>query len=160
MPTRSEKQANRRIRLLLLFFALVFAAALARASWLQVVQASTLGRLAQRQHEETVVTPASRGTIFDASGTPLAIGEQATTVYADPHEVTQPLAVAKAAAKAFKIDADQLYGQLLTGKSRFVYVQRFADPKAAAAFLANPSRASTRTRRRSGSTRSTRSRRR
>ena len=137
MGAKGEKQANRRIRLLLLFFALVFAAALARATWLQVVRASSLGKLAQRQHEETVVTPASRGTIFDASGAPLAIGEQATTVYADPHEVTEPLKVAKAAAKAFKIDANQLYGELLARKTHFVYVQRFADPKQASAFLAN-----------------------
>jgi len=134
---RSEKQANRRIRLLLLFFGLVFAAALARASWLQVVRASTLGKLAVRQHEETVVTPANRGTIFDASGSPLAIGEQATTVYADPREVTEPLQVAKAAAKAFKIDPNTLYGELLARKTQFVYVQRFADPKAASAFLAD-----------------------
>ena len=75
-----EKQANRRIRLLLLVFGLVFAIAFARATWLQVVRASTLGKLAQRQHQETVVTPAARGTIFDAGGSPLAIGEQATTI--------------------------------------------------------------------------------
>jgi cell division protein FtsI/penicillin-binding protein 2 len=131
-----EKQANRRIRLLLLVFGLVFAIAFARATWLQVVQASTLGKLAQRQHQETVVTPAGRGTIFDASGSPLAIGEQATTVYADPHVVTQPLLIAEAAAKAFKVDPNVLYPKLRDKKTHFVYVQRFADPKAAAAFLA------------------------
>ena len=131
-----EKQANRRIRLLLLVFGLVFAIAFARATWLQVVRASTLGKLAQRQHEETIVTPAGRGTIFDASGSPLAIGEQATTVYADPHAVTQPLLVAETAAKVFKVDPNVLYPQLKNRKTHFVYVQRFADPKAAAAFLA------------------------
>jgi cell division protein FtsI/penicillin-binding protein 2 len=131
-----EKQANRRIRLLLLVFGFVFAIAFARATWLQVVQASTLGKLAQRQHQETVVTPAGRGTIFDASGSPLAIGEQATTVYADPHAVTQPLLVAEAAAKTFKVDPNELYPKLQDKRTHFVYVQRFADPKAAAAFLA------------------------
>jgi cell division protein FtsI/penicillin-binding protein 2 len=133
---RGEKQANRRIRLLLLVFGLVFAIAFARATWLQVVRASTLGNLAQRQHQETVVTPAGRGTIFDASGSPLAIGEQATTVYADPHAVTQPLLIAEAAAKAFKVDPNELYPKLRDKRTHFVYVQRFADPKAAAAFLA------------------------
>ncbi len=131
-----EKQANRRIRLLLLVFALVFATALARATWLQVVRASSLGKLAQRQHEETVVTPAGRGTIFDVNGAPLAIGEQATTVYADPHAVTHPLLVAEAAAKAFGLDPNALYPKLVARTTHFVYVQRFADPKAAAGFLA------------------------
>ena len=131
-----EKQANRRIRLLLLVFAAIFAVALGRATWLQVVRASSLGKLAQRQHQETVVTPAGRGTIFDASGEPLAIGEQATTVYADPHQVTKPLQVAEAAAKAFGVDPNVLYPELLRKQGHFLYVQRFADAKAASAFLA------------------------
>jgi cell division protein FtsI/penicillin-binding protein 2 len=130
-----EKQANHRIRLLLLVFTLVFAGTLARAAWLQVVHASTLAAIAERQHHETIVLPASRGTIYDADGVQLALGEQTTTVYADPREVTEPRVVAVAAAKAFGIDANTLYSQLVDKKSSFVYVQRFADPKAAAAFL-------------------------
>ncbi len=43
---RGEKQANRRIRLLLAVFVLVFAATLARAAWLQGVMAAPLGRAA------------------------------------------------------------------------------------------------------------------
>ena len=45
-----------------------------------------------RQHRETVVIPAGRGTIFDRTGVQLAIGEQATTVYADPRQVRDPRA--------------------------------------------------------------------
>ena len=89
-----EQQANRRIRLLLAIFVLVFAATLARAVWLQGVQAATLGQMAERQHRETVVIPAGRGTIFDRTGVQLAIGEQTTTVYADPRELSDPRAVA------------------------------------------------------------------
>ena len=58
-----EKHANRRIRLLLAIFALVFAAMLARAVWLQGVQAAHLSSLAKNQHEETQTIPAGRGTI-------------------------------------------------------------------------------------------------
>ena len=46
--------------------------------------------MALRQHRETVVVPAARGTIFDRNGEPLAIGEQATTVYANPRQVDAP----------------------------------------------------------------------
>jgi cell division protein FtsI/penicillin-binding protein 2 len=130
-----DKQANRRIRLLLAIFALVFAGTLARAVWLQGVQASSLGKMAERQHHETITIPAGRGTIFDAAGVQLAIGETMTTVYADPRQLTQPRAIAVAAQKFLGVNANSLYAQLLNRKSSFLYIKRFADPKAAAAFL-------------------------
>ena len=43
--------------------------------------------MALRQHRETVVVPAGRGTIVDRNGEPLAIGKLATTVYANPRQV-------------------------------------------------------------------------
>src|SRR5947199_45941 len=108
-----DKQANRRIRLLLAAFALVFAGTLARAVWLQGVRAADLGRLAERQHHESIVVPAGRGTIYDAAGVQLALGEATTTVYADPRQVTQPRALAVAAAKDLGVDASALYPKLL-----------------------------------------------
>ncbi len=122
----SERASNRRIRLLLAFFVLVFAGTLARAVWLQGVQGATLSRLASRQQHETREIAAGRGTIFDRNGVPLAIGEQATTVYADARSVEDPAAVARAAARTLGIDADELYPQLAAKKSAFVYVQRKA----------------------------------
>jgi cell division protein FtsI (penicillin-binding protein 3) len=130
-----EKQANRRIRLLLAVFALVFAATLGRAVWLQGVRAAELGKLAERQHHESIVIPAGRGTIYDAAGVQLALGEATTTVYADPRQVTQPRALAVAAQKYLGIDANTLYPRLLDRRTSFVYVERFADRRAAAALL-------------------------
>ena len=129
----TARTSNRRIRLLLAVFVLVFAGTLARAIWLQGVQASTFERLASRQHRETIEIPAGRGTIFDRAGEPLAIGEQATTVYADPRQVQDPRRAAIAAAKALGLDANELYGLLADRKRHFVYVQRKADPAKAAA---------------------------
>jgi len=133
---RGEKQANRRIRLLLGCFVVVFAVALGRAAWLQVVHAATLGRQAQRMHQETTVTPAGRGAILDRSGVQLAIGEQTTTIYADPHLVLEPRAVALAAHRLLGVDANVLYPQLVKKATHFLYVTRFADPKTADEFLA------------------------
>jgi len=130
-----DRLANRRIRLLLVLLLVVFAATLARAFWLQTVDAASLGGLAQRQHRETVTVPAGRGAILDRTGVQLAIGEQTTTVYADPQEVTQPRALALAAHQIFGVPATSLYLALLNKKSQFVYVQRFADPKLATQFL-------------------------
>ena len=83
----SGRQANHRIRLLLTAFAFVFVVALARAAWLQAAQHDRLAAMAITQHRETIEVPAGRGTIFDRTGEPLAIGEQATTVYADPRNI-------------------------------------------------------------------------
>src|SRR5581483_10053036 len=80
------------------------------------------------QHREAVTTPAGRGTIFDRTGVQLAIGEQTTTVFADPKQVHSPRAVALAAHAILGVDAAQLFTQLLDKHSQFVYVKRFADP--------------------------------
>jgi cell division protein FtsI (penicillin-binding protein 3)/stage V sporulation protein D (sporulation-specific penicillin-binding protein) len=132
----TEKRANKRIRLLLACFVLVFAAALGRAAWLQVVHAATLNAAAQRMHEETTTTAAGRGSILDRSGLELAIGEQTTTIYADPTMVTQPQAIATAAHRLLGVDPNTLYPELIGKHTHFVYVARFADAKAADAFLA------------------------
>jgi cell division protein FtsI (penicillin-binding protein 3) len=125
------KLANRRIRLLLLSFAFAFAAMFLRAAWLQGVRAQDFDRLAQGQHQATVVDPGARGTIYDRGGVQLAIGRQATTVYANPREIDDPQAVALAAGKTLRIAPDKLY-PLLADRSRgFVYVARKADPKRA-----------------------------
>jgi cell division protein FtsI/penicillin-binding protein 2 len=132
----SDRRANRRIRLILATFIVVFGIALGRAAWLQVVHAATYSAQAQRMHEETMTTPAGRGSILDRSGVQLAIGEQDTTVYADPHLIIDARNVALAAQHLLGADANKLYPKLLQKNSRFVYVARFADPKAANTFLA------------------------
>ena len=128
----TTRQSDRRIRLLLCLFALVFVGTLARAVWLQGVQASTLERMASRQQRVTTDIPAGRGTIYDRTGEPLAIGEQMTTVYADPRKVRDPRATALVAAKALGLDANGLYPLLADRSRHFVYVQRKADPVRAA----------------------------
>jgi cell division protein FtsI/penicillin-binding protein 2 len=129
----SARAANRRIRLLILLFAVVFAVALARVGWLQTVRAQALDRLATNQHRETIDMPARRGTIYDRQGVELAIGERASTVYANPRQIEEPRLVALAAARDLGLDAGKLY-PLLADRSRgFVYVERKADPGEAAA---------------------------
>ena len=61
MPAAREKQANRRIRLLLAIFALAFAALLARGTWIQGVQAGRLAKAFQVEQPEPLtieLTPA------------------------------------------------------------------------------------------------------
>jgi cell division protein FtsI/penicillin-binding protein 2 len=125
--------ANRRIRVLSIAFGLVLAVALARAFWLQAVMGAEYAAMAIVQHRETITVAAPRGTIFDRNGEPLAIGEQAITVYANPRQVKKPRDVTLAVANTLRLDAAAIY-PLLTDKSKgFVYLARKADPRAAAA---------------------------
>ncbi len=125
------RHANRRLRLLVAVFAVVFAAAFARVAWLQAVKAQTLDRLASSQHREELDVPARRGTIFDRLGVQLAFGERATTVYANPKQVADPREVALAVGEALDLDPGKLY-PLLADRSRgFAYLARKADPEKA-----------------------------
>jgi cell division protein FtsI (penicillin-binding protein 3) len=129
----SRKLADRRLRILLVVFAVVFVVTLARAAWLQTVRASRLADKGASQQRETLVVPAGRGTIFDRAGVQLAIGEQATTVYANPREIVNARRVADAAAETLGVNSSSLYPQLLDRSRGFVYVAREADPEKAAA---------------------------
>jgi cell division protein FtsI (penicillin-binding protein 3) len=129
----AARVANRRIRLLAALFALVFAIAAARAGWLQAIRANALTSMAVNQHRETVEVPAHRGTIYDRLGFELALGSPATTVYANPRQISDPKLVALAAGRTLGIDADALYALLADQSRGFVYVQRQADPEKARA---------------------------
>jgi len=121
------KVANRRIRLLVAVFALAFGIAFLRAAWLQGVRAGSFGSLAARQHSAEVTIPAARGTIYDRGGVQLAIGEQATTVYADPRLVRNPRREADVAGRILRLDPVALSAELADRTRGFVYVARKAD---------------------------------
>jgi cell division protein FtsI/penicillin-binding protein 2 len=126
------KLANRRIRLVLAVFAFAFVAMFLRAAWLQAVRAGSYGRLAAGQHRRTIVDPAGRGTIFDRTGVQLAIGRQATTVYANPRQIRDPEKATAVISRALKLDPEDVL-PLLANRSRgFVYIARKADPERAA----------------------------
>jgi cell division protein FtsI (penicillin-binding protein 3)/stage V sporulation protein D (sporulation-specific penicillin-binding protein) len=124
----AARVVNSRLRLLLLAILLVFGVLAARAAWIQTVRASSLSALAQAQNKATLTLPAQRGTIFDRLGTPLAIGEQATDVVADPMQITQPRREARIAAKVLGIKAKPLVSALADRSRGFVYVERQAPP--------------------------------
>jgi cell division protein FtsI/penicillin-binding protein 2 len=80
-----------------------------------------------------VTVPAGRGTIFDRTGVQLALGERATTVYANPKQISDPRAAALAVEKTLGLQANRVYPLLADRTRGFVYVARQADPAQAAA---------------------------
>src|SRR6266566_3063331 len=128
-----NRLVNRRIRLFLAALGLAFVGLLLRATWLQAVRAESLSSLGQTQQRESVTIPAGRGTLFDRSGLELALGEQATTVYANPRQITNPRRAALAVERTLGLNADQIFPRLADRTHGFVYVARQADPAQAAA---------------------------
>jgi cell division protein FtsI (penicillin-binding protein 3)/stage V sporulation protein D (sporulation-specific penicillin-binding protein) len=122
---------NRRIGLLAAAFLVLLAAALARSVWLQVVKGPEYAAMALRQHRETVVVPAARGTIVDRNGEPLALGKLTTTIYANPRQVDSARDLTLAAGKLLGSDPAVLYPTLVDRSRGFVYVARKADPRRA-----------------------------
>ena len=124
----SNRRANNRVRLLLAAFGLLFLVTIGRAAWIQAVQHDTFSKMASTQHRETIEVPAGRGTIYDRTGEPLAIGEQATTVFADPRNIADAQRAAIVVGKTLGLDANTLYPTLKDRSKGFVYVVRKADP--------------------------------
>ena len=118
--------------MLLFVFAALFLVAAARAFWLQAVDGPRLAAMANRQHTQTVAIPAGRGTVYDRNGVELAIGEPATTVYADPTQVKDAQGTALAAQAILGVDPNAIYRALMNKGTHFAYIARQADPIKAA----------------------------
>jgi cell division protein FtsI (penicillin-binding protein 3) len=123
---------NRRIVLLASAFVALLGVALVRAFWLQVVNGDAYAAMAVRQHRETVVVPAARGTIFDRNGEPLAIGERTTTVYANPRQVDRPRDLTLAISRVLDLAPAAVYPLLVDRSRGFVYIARKVSPLKAA----------------------------
>ena len=95
--------------------------------------------MALAQHRETVTLAADRGTVYDRTGVQLAIGEQATTVFANPRQLGDPRRVAALAQQIFgrkAVKAELLYPRLADRSHGFVYLCRKCDSDKAAALAA------------------------
>jgi cell division protein FtsI (penicillin-binding protein 3) len=97
-----------------------------RLVWIQVVQASELAQMADRQRTRDIVLPARRGSILDRSGQPLAVSNDAKTIFADPREVVDATATASAIAKVTGGVSKDYLAKFHRGGS-FVYIERKLD---------------------------------
>ncbi len=122
---------DRRIRLLLLATAVVFAAVLGRAVQLQAFGHERLAAKAASQHRQSVSLPAKRGAIRDRDGRPLALTQEAVTIGARVADVQDAEAVARAVAGATGEDASKLLGRLTRRTVLHVDLARQVDPAVA-----------------------------
>jgi cell division protein FtsI (penicillin-binding protein 3) len=116
----------------------MFGAATYQLVRIQTVDAATYSTKAAQQQGRTIALPASRGTIYDRNGTPLAFTVQGRALAAWPGLFTsdaQRRAVADIVGKALApaVTADEVFTKLTDGKSKYVYLARGLMPAQAEA---------------------------
>lgn len=122
---------ERRIGLLFAAFLLCFAIVAGRAFWLQGVQGAELSSEAAYQQNETVVVPGLRGSVLDRYGNPLAVSEEARTIFATPYQVVEPGKTAARIASVLGLERAEVL-ESITEDSGFSYIAREVDLPSAA----------------------------
>jgi cell division protein FtsI/penicillin-binding protein 2 len=122
---------ERRIGLLFAGFLLCFLVIVARAVWLQGVQGAQLASEAAYQQTEVVTVPGLRGSLLDRYGNPLAVSEDAATIYATPYQVKAPRQAAEKLANILDAEEAEIL-ESLTEDSGFAYIAKKVPLPAAA----------------------------
>jgi cell division protein FtsI (penicillin-binding protein 3) len=125
------RKIERRIGLLFAGFLLCFLVVIGRAAWLQGVQGAQLASEAAYQQTETVTVPGLRGSLLDRYGNPLAVSEDAATIFATPYQVKNAPRTAAKLARVLDADPDEVLRDL-TADSGFSYIAQRVDLPTAA----------------------------
>jgi cell division protein FtsI/penicillin-binding protein 2 len=102
--------------------------AILREAYLITFKGSSLRSLAATQQVEKVDLIAKRGTITDRHGTELAVSEDASTIYANPFLIKDPVGAAKKLGPILGESRDQLAATLADRRKGFEYLVRKASP--------------------------------
>lgn len=130
---RYVSRGSNRAFLVVALFLLVAAVFLVRLVYLQVIVAPEYAEQAQQSRTVGFMVEPRRGTIYDRNGHILAISVEATTVYANPSEITEPKSTARAIAEVLGGTAEDYEESLSAGDSAtFTFIARKADKDKAA----------------------------
>ncbi|MDP6330381.1 MAG: penicillin-binding protein 2 [SAR324 cluster bacterium] len=123
-----------KIRLLTIvgLVALSLLIALGRSFQLQVLEGARLEKLAQSQHQRTVVLEPKRGRITDQKGRILAVSIPVKSLYANPKEIKSVPETARVLSPHLGISYHKLKRRL-TSKRSFIWLKRQIDPEQAKA---------------------------
>jgi cell division protein FtsI (penicillin-binding protein 3) len=120
--------AQKRIKALIVFFALVVLLFGARLVQVQAVQANEYRLKAIDEMSNTKVLPAPRGVITDVNGVAFARSVAAISVVVDQTQISDPQRVANLIAPILGLPAAEV-AQSITGKRKWNMVLQNAEPK-------------------------------
>ncbi len=96
--------SRRRLVAVVVVAGIVLSLVVLRVALLQTAEASDYRAAGVDQRESTVTLRADRGTIFDRNGTDLALSVPATSIYANPKLVQDPVGTARLLAQVLQMD--------------------------------------------------------
>ncbi|MDO4503278.1 MAG: penicillin-binding protein 2 [Coriobacteriia bacterium] len=120
-----------RIYIILGVFALLVLGLFSRLAYVQLVAADDYADSARNSRTSVIKVTPRRGTIYDRNGTVLAISVDATTIYANPSEITDLEAETAQIASVLGGTPADYQKKIAQGSSSFAYVKRQADVKLA-----------------------------
>jgi cell division protein FtsI (penicillin-binding protein 3) len=127
MRDKREKWARVRIRIIGSFFAVFFAIVGVRAFYLQIIKEGEWIKRAERQHRKVVPLTPARGTIYDSTGSSMAVSIEMDSCFAEPDRIQNVGDAATKLSPILRIAREQLV-QKLNGNRHFVWLQRQMTP--------------------------------
>jgi len=127
-----EKWTRLRIRAIGVVFVLLLTVTVARAFYLQIYEQERFSSLAEKQHLKVVQLTPSRGAIYDATNSALAVSVEMDSLYAEPRNIEDIPATAAQLSPILGIPREQLEKKM-QGSKGFVWLQRRLTPEVAAA---------------------------
>jgi cell division protein FtsI (penicillin-binding protein 3) len=115
----------------LLVLVVVFGAVAGRLVYIQGLSAGRYLSVGRSQRLRTINIASERGSIFDRNGNELAVSVPQTTIWANPHQVSDPRVEAQALAPVLHLDTDALQAKL-SADNYFQYLARTVDDATAA----------------------------
>lgn len=134
-PTGTARRPNRfllasprrRTSVVLIAFLFILTLFGGRLVELQALRSGELSQAALNQRLTTVTVPATRGTIFDSAGRPLATSVEVRNITADQTLVRDPAETAAVLGPILGMDPAELTTKL-TGDARFTYIAKSVEP--------------------------------
>ena len=125
---RLVSRGSNRAFVVVAFFIVLAMVFLIRLVYLQVIIAPVYAEQAQASRTVGFYVEPRRGTIYDRNGHILAISLDATTIYANPSEVTDPASTARSIAEVLGgTEADYVGLLTATESPTFSYIKRKVD---------------------------------
>lgn len=127
----SENIDSNRVFLPVLVFVALAAIVFIRLFYLQVIVANEYSENAEASRTIAVNVEARRGTIYDRNGNVLAISVDATTVYCNPSEVTDPAYAAQTVSEVLDGKLSSYLQTLSQSDRQFAYLAQKIDVEVA-----------------------------
>jgi len=124
-----------RRQLVMLFFALLGGALMARAAFLQIFDHEFYRGQGDARQLRTVAIAAHRGNLLDRNGEPLAISTPIQTLWGVPGELVEQPAALREVAALLSLNYDKMFNRVSAAAAQgkeFVYIKRHVMPKIAA----------------------------